>query len=568
MRMRWVLMSLALVGSIPAWGQQAPTAALNQITSVQVSDGTVEIDCAQKPNFSTFSLYAPSRLVIDFPDTVLVEKAHEQAVHQGGLVAVRTENFRSDTSTVARVILTLEPDVSSDVQAEGGNVLKVHIAPFSAHSAVAHNLAQEKEDKDKKEKARLDAEAKAKAASDAKARADAEAKAAEIEAHAKQVAEADAKARADAEAKAKAEEKARLDAEAKAKAAEERLAQLEAEHQADAKARADAEAKAADAAKAKAEAEAQAERERQAAEKAKAAEAQKTAEAEAALKKQQQAEASAREAVQEARAAEEAKRKQQAEAQEQARLAEEARQKQVAAERAREQAEAAEHDRVVQEQTQAKAKAAEKEAHAREQAETEKRAREQAEAEARAEAKRLADQREAERLARVSKARNEEASASSASTSSTPSEVRSDTKVASAAAIPNSAAAERVTPHGMPTEVTLVGYKQNAMGGRVFVRSNNDSAHFSVSESGPRTVVLEMENARIGQRNSARPLDTSFFPGAVSLISPTEDKRAHAVRVEIKLKDHVSYETRLEGNEVVIDFQAPDGTDATDGVNN
>jgi len=517
------LIAVGLCAS-PALAQQAPTTALNQLTRVDVVDGAVEIACSGRPNFTSLNLQAPPRLVLDFADTVLVEKPHEIAAQIPGLKGLRTESFHSDTGAVARVVLTLDPDADADITAAPGNVLRVKVMG-------AHATTVARADPGKLDFAKADADAKARAAADAEqARsraADAEAKAA-----------AESKAREDAEAKAASEARARADAEAKAQAAEEKLKKLEAE-------RADAEARAASEAKARAQAEAQAKQERADAEakshaadeeKARADAAEKARLAEESSHKQEEAAA-----AEKARVAEAQHQKEQAEAAEQARLAQQAIDQQRADERANEEKRRQKEARAAAEQAERDRKAADAKSRA-EQAERDRqaqRAKAQAEAEARAEQEHLDQQREDERSARLAEAR--------AAVQERPLPPRAETRVASANPT------DHVAVRAGLKDVSLVGFRQGGQGGRVFIRAN-DAVAYTVTESSPTLLVVELQDSRISQRNGVLPLDTSFFPGPVAMITPSEDKRNRTVRVEIKLKQKAAYSARLDGSEVVIEF--------------
>ncbi|MBS2027239.1 MAG: AMIN domain-containing protein [Deltaproteobacteria bacterium] len=510
-----------------AAAQQAPTTALNQLTHVQVVDGAVEIACSGRPNFTSLNLQAPPRLVLDFADTVLVEKPHEILAKVPGLKGLRTESFHSDTGAVARVVLTLEPDADADIAAAPGNVLRVKVLG-------AHATAVAKADPGKLDFAKADADARARAAADAEnansRAADAEAKAA-----------AESKARADAEAKAAAESRARADAEAKAQAAEEKLKRLEAERAA-AEAKADAESKA------RAQAEAQAKQDHADAEaKAKAA-ADAKARADAAEKARLAEEARHKEeeaaAAEKARLAEAQHQKEEAAAAEQARLAQQAIDQQRAEQEKRHQDDEKRRQkeaRATAEQAERDLKAAEAKSRA-EQAERDRlaqRAKAQAEAEARAEQEHLAQQREAERSARLAEAR--------AAVQDRPMPARAETRVASANPT------DHVAVRAGLKDVSLVGFRQGGQGGRVFIRAN-DAVAYTVTETSPTLLVVELQDARIAQRNGVLPLDTSFFPGPVAMITPSEDKRNRTVRVEIKLKQKATYSARLDGSEVVVEF--------------
>ncbi len=101
-----------------------------------------------------------------------------------------------------------------------------------------------------------------------------------------------------------------------------------------------------------------------------------------------------------------------------------------------------------------------------------------------------------------------------------------------------------------------MGFRQESTGSRVFVRTN-EPVRYSVSR-GEKMVVLELENTRIAESNNTRALDTSFFDTAVVAVD-ADVGPSNTVRVAIRLKEQVPYQTHQEGNEVSIEFQRPAG---------
>ena len=68
-------------------------------------------------------------------------------------------------------------------------------------------------------------------------------------------------------------------------------------------------------------------------------------------------------------------------------------------------------------------------------------------------------------------------------------------------------------------------------------------------------VRLEVENTRVSRRNDTRPLDTSFFPSAVAMITPSKQGTSYVV--DIKLRKRVPYQQKVEGDVLAIDFERP-----------
>ena len=99
--------------------------------------------------------------------------------------------------------------------------------------------------------------------------------------------------------------------------------------------------------------------------------------------------------------------------------------------------------------------------------------------------------------------------------------------------------------------MTFVGFQQAPSSSRVYVRTSGPVS-YSVQEDGDKRVILELENTRIALRNNRRPLDTSFFDSAVAMVAPSVGRGM--VRVEIKLKEHASFQAKQDGNEVSVEF--------------
>ncbi len=298
---------------------QAPAANLNTITGVQVNGGTVTITGTQKPNFTTFTMTDPPRLVIDISEAVLSEVPEELQVGNGTVTGIRTASYGSDASSIARVLIGYEREVETEIQAQG-NQLVVRVAGGggqavaqapAAEQAPAGNSAADaaaaaRAEREAQEKAAADAAAAARAEREAQEKAAADAAAAaraEREAQEKAAAEATSRAEREAQEKAAAEAAAKRDAEAEAKRQEE--ARAAAQHQQEAQARAEAERKRQQEEQARAS-ERAAEEKRSQEEAARAskqaAEEERRARAQAAAEEQQQKREAAQSAADERRA--------------------------------------------------------------------------------------------------------------------------------------------------------------------------------------------------------------------------------------------------------------------------
>jgi hypothetical protein len=532
----WVV-SLLVGVLLPVLALAQDKADLNTISSVQASGGTVTITGTRKPNFTTFTMTDPPRLVIDISEAVFAGVPEEITVGNGTVTGIRTASYGSDQNAIARVLIGYEQDVETDIAAVG-NQLVVKVAAGTEPSRVAELPPRETGTGPAAEPpaettpgpaptgtgpaqaavaARADEKAQQQAAAEASAAAEVDRKAqekaaAEASAAARVAAEAERKRQAEAE-RAAAETRKQAEAEAARIAAEDKKRQ-----EADARAQAAAEKKRQED---EARAQAAADKKRQEDEARAAAEAKKQAEADARA----QAAAEKKRQQEEARAAAEAKK--QAEADARAAAAEEKK-------RQREDARAA---------AEAKKQA---EADARAEAAAEKK-RQREEARAAAEAKKQAEAEERERreqaLAAAETKKREPREGREARARAEPREPREE-----ATEEPSEVTSRRKT-------MTLVGFQQQASTSRVFIRTN-EPVRYSVSEAN-RQVVLELENTRVEQSNNTLPLDTSFFDTAVASVDPRSESGRSVVRVVIRLKESVTFRTRQEGSVISLEFPRP-----------
>ena len=457
--MKAIMVALLACVMVPALALaqegQAP-GNLNTITGVNVTGGRVEIVGTKKPNFTTFTMTDPPRLVIDISEAVFSGVKEEITVGNGTITGIRTASYGSDDSAIARVLIGYEREVETDIQTSG-NALVVSVAGSGGAPAVAERPAA----------AAPDTTAPAATATTPGATSEQAAVAAQADRQQQEKAAAQSAAAAKAEAEAQRQAQARAEADRKAQEEAAKLATQQAQQ---------AEKQRLQDEKAAKEAATAAEKHRQ----------QDQARAAADEKKRQQADEKARREA-EAQAAADTRKRQQDEA----RAAAEEKKRQAAEERqARlEEAQAAAEER---------------------QAAAEERKRQQAEA----------------RQPRVAQAET-----------------------------PRRAAPEQGDSAGVSSRrktMTLVGFKQETTGSRVFVRTN-EPVRYSVTENN-RVVVLELENTSIAESNNTRSMNTSFFDTPVASVD-ADMGPSRTVRVAIKLKEQATYETRQDGNEVSIEFQ-------------
>ncbi|WP_242336481.1 MULTISPECIES: AMIN domain-containing protein [Anaeromyxobacter] len=325
----------------------------------------------------------------------------------------------------------------------------------------------------------------------------------------------------------------------------------------EAKARAAAEKKAQEEAAARAAAEAQARAEAEKAEAAAAAEKARVAEVAAAEEKARAAEVAAAEEKARAAEADRAKAGVEADAQPASAAAEEQSRAEAEAKGAAEARAAYEKER------QEEVARSEAEAQARSRAEGEAR---EAEASARAEADRRAEEEAGARAAAEARAASERelaaANGKAAALDEAPAPERSRGAAAESHPEPAAAVAETAAEAsagrldvGAPrAQLREVGFKQMSGVSRVFVRTSV-TPRFSVQDVGENVIRVELENTRATRRNDLRHLDTSFFSSAVAVVTPA--RRGSSYVLDIKLRERVPYQQRIEGDMLAIDFERP-----------
>jgi hypothetical protein len=266
------------------------------------------------------------------------------------------------------------------------------------------------------------------------------------------------------------------------------------------------------------------------------ADADARAKADADAKARAEADAKTADEERKAQAKAEAEAKTKADAEAQAKADADAKQK-GDADRAR--AKADEDERRAQADADAKAKA-----RAEEQARADADAREREAAE-KAERDRAAER---ERLAAAEKARSEERAIAPAAPAPAPEPAPAPTPVAQSS--------ERLDVSTEPSQLREVGFRQLADVSRVFVRTNHP-ARYTISEASENVIRVELSNTRVKRRNDTRVMDTSFFPSAVAAVAPRREGSSYVL--EIKLKQRVPYQQKVEGDMLAIDFERPAG---------
>jgi len=107
---------------------------------------------------------------------------------------------------------------------------------------------------------------------------------------------------------------------------------------------------------------------------------------------------------------------------------------------------------------------------------------------------------------------------------------------------------------GRPNTVESLGFRQLPDVSQVFVRTRG-VPRFRVSEAADNVVRVEMPNTQVPNRNDLNFLDTSFFPSAVATVTPMRVGRSYVV--EIRLRQKVAWQQRVEGETLALDFERP-----------
>jgi colicin import membrane protein len=501
-----------LLALVPRWQAVAGKATdVNVISKVELRGTAVEIAGSRKPNFTTFTMTDPPRLVVDISEAVFSHVPEEIPVQNGTIRVIKTAGYGSGSSAIARVIIGFERNVETDITNFGENGLLVKILGEGS-PAVAES-----------EKPAPSPRAGAERSPTASPVASASGADRAVKTVEKPKQDAPAVAPKPAPEQPKPEV-ARVNKQAELERLQREQEEREAKRrEAEAAKRAEAEAQ-------RAEAEAK----RAAQLKAQEGERQKRLAEIEEKKRRENEERIAHVKANEERlrqAEEEKQRKQEA-----AKLAKELQREKAKAEDERREQAAAERRKKLEE-----ARVANRiEAEERAKAEEERRRRAAADRQSKQEAALLARRLERERVT-AEKHRYVGVKVAKASSS------RSD-----AGEVPR--IRRRPTGRG-GSAVTFVGFANEPSGSRVFVRTNGP-VEYSVTEGKNKTVILELENARIPLRNNTRPLDTSQFDSAVAMVEPNQAPE-RKVRVQIRLRDSVPYRAKQEGNEVVLDFGPP-----------
>jgi len=101
----------------------APMALANQVTQVSAKDGNVRITADEPPNFTTFTIDYPPRLVVDLAGATLVDVPTNIPVGQNGVQGIQTLPYGSGTTAVARIIIMYEKPVQTEILTDGNSIV-------------------------------------------------------------------------------------------------------------------------------------------------------------------------------------------------------------------------------------------------------------------------------------------------------------------------------------------------------------------------------------------------------------------------------------------------------------
>jgi hypothetical protein len=98
----------------------------------------------------------------------------------------------------------------------------------------------------------------------------------------------------------------------------------------------------------------------------------------------------------------------------------------------------------------------------------------------------------------------------------------------------------------------LVGFKQDGQYSRVLVRTNQP-IRYSIGKANSKTLILRLENTKIGNRSVLRFLDTQYFDSPVNRVWPRI--AGNAIEVEIELKLPATYGIRQQDEVIIVEFK-------------
>ncbi|MCC7380660.1 MAG: AMIN domain-containing protein [Deltaproteobacteria bacterium] len=102
--------------------------------------------------------------------------------------------------------------------------------------------------------------------------------------------------------------------------------------------------------------------------------------------------------------------------------------------------------------------------------------------------------------------------------------------------------------------MTYLGFRNKSDASEVFVRCDG-KARFRVEQAGDNRFVLELIDTHVNVKNNERPLDTSYFKSAVTRVQAVPT--GGSTRIEVDLRERVPYEVKRIGSTISIEFKLP-----------
>lgn len=125
MRRRLRLLTASLLVTVPAWGAFAEE-KLSRLEGVQVDTEAeqvvVSIHGTLAPNFTSFTMQDPFRVVVDWAGSRLPEASADRDFDRGLVRNVRTKQFNSEAEKISRVTVELAQSTTYRVEAKGTTV--------------------------------------------------------------------------------------------------------------------------------------------------------------------------------------------------------------------------------------------------------------------------------------------------------------------------------------------------------------------------------------------------------------------------------------------------------------
>jgi colicin import membrane protein len=112
----------------------AQASAANTVTQVQVRDGRVEISATAPPNFTTFTMTNPPRLVVHISECVLQGVPAEIKVNDRGITSIKTQGYGSGASAIARVLIGFRKETETNISTSGTAIV---VTPIGATAVAA-----------------------------------------------------------------------------------------------------------------------------------------------------------------------------------------------------------------------------------------------------------------------------------------------------------------------------------------------------------------------------------------------------------------------------------------------